>query len=95
MLGFLFSISILLIALYGYYLAIRKSQLEKELRENNLEYECFRCKEKFSIDLIKCPKCSHITIYGTRKKKFWIIVPIIGVWLLMLAKFAKLGIIIP
>ncbi len=89
MAAFILSLLILLIALYGYYLSIRKSRLEKEIRESNLDYECFKCKEKFSINTTKCPKCSLITIYGTRRKNFWLIVPIIVVWLFMLAKFGK------
>ena len=87
--AFILSLLILSVALYGYYLAIRKSRLEKELRQNNLDYECFKCKEKFSIDTLKCPKCSLITIYGTRRKNFWLIVPIIVIWLFMLVKFGK------
>ncbi len=89
--GIILSIGLLFAALYGYYHAIRQSPLERDIRKNNLDYECFRCKEKFSINLKKCPKCSQITIYGTRKKNFWIIYPIIAIWLAMLAKFGKVG----
>lgn len=89
--GLILSLLILSIALYGYYLTIKKSRLERELRENNLDYECFKCKEKISINAVKCPKCSLITIYGTRKKNFWLIIPIIIVWLFMLSKFGRGG----
>lgn len=88
---FVLSLLILAISIYGYYLLIRKSKLEKELRQKNMDYECFRCKEKFSVDTVKCPKCSLITIYGTRRKNFWLIIPIIITWLFMLSKFGRGG----
>ena len=81
----------LMIALYGYYTSIKMSKLEKEIRKNKLDYECFECKEKFSVDEIKCPKCSFVTLYGKRKSKFWIILPILGIWIFMLAKFGRQG----
>ena len=56
----------------------RQSPLERDIRKNNLDYEWHRCKEKFSINLKKCPKCSQITIYGTGKK-FLDIYPIITI----------------
>ena len=46
----LLGLIILLLALYGYYISIKKTKLEKEIRKNNLDYECFKCKEKLSID---------------------------------------------
>ena len=78
---------ILFIALYGYYTSIKISKLEKEIRKYKMEYECFDCKEKFSVDEVKCPKCSLETLYGARKKKFWLIIPILVTWLFMLGKF--------
>lgn len=81
---------ILLIAIYGYYTSIKKTKLEKEIRKNNLDYECFKCKEKFSIDEVKCKKCGLLTIYGTRKKKFWLIIPIILCWFLIMTKFSNI-----
>lgn len=81
---------ILFVALFGYYISIKKSKQEKEIRENNLDYECFRCKEKFSIDEVKCKKCGFLTIYGKRKKKFWLIIPIILCWILMMSKFSNI-----
>ena len=92
MLGFLLTLIILIIALYGYYISIKSSKLESEIRKNNLDYECFECKAKFSVNELKCPECSLITIYGARKKKFWLIIPIIITWLFMLSKFGRLGI---
>ena len=92
MLGFIFSLVLLVIALYGYYLGIRQSKSEKEIRKSNLDYECFKCKEKISIDSTNCPKCSFITLYGIRKKKRWIIFPIVGVWIFVLLKLQKTGI---
>ena len=89
--AFVLSLLILAISIYGYYLLIRKSKLEKELRQKNMDYECFKCKEKFSVDTVKCPKCSLITIYGTRRKNFWLIIPIIITWLFMLSKFGRGG----
>ena len=53
---YLLGLIILLVALYGYYISIKKSELEKDIRKNNLDYECFKCKEKLSIDEIKCNK---------------------------------------
>jgi DNA-directed RNA polymerase subunit RPC12/RpoP len=89
MLGFIVSLIVLVIALYGYYLTIKQSALEKELRKNKLDYHCFKCKEIISINDLKCPKCAFITIYGKRKKSFWLIFPIIGIWFFVLLKFNK------
>tara|TARA_A100001015_G_C15016116_1_gene725603 strand:+ start:2331 stop:2612 length:282 start_codon:yes stop_codon:yes gene_type:complete len=93
MLGLIAASIFLLIALYGYYTSIRISPLEKDIRKNKLDYECFECKSKFSVDEIKCPNCSFITLYGKRKSKFWVILPILGIWIFLLAKFAKRGLI--
>lgn len=82
----------LLIALYGYYSSIKISKLEKEIRSQKIDYECFECKEKFSVNELKCPKCSFVTLYGKRKSKYWIIFPIIGIWIFMIAKFTRTGI---
>ena len=91
MVGFLFTLIILIIALYGYYISIKSSKLEREIRKNNLAYECFECKAKFSVNELKCPECSLITLYGARKKKFWLIIPIIITWLFVLSKFGRFG----
>lgn len=91
MAGFLFASLFLIIALYGYYSSVKMSKLEKEIRKNKLDYECFECKEKFSVNELKCPKCSFVTLYGKRKSKFWVILPILGIWILMLAKFGRRG----
>tara|TARA_B100001063_G_C16480869_1_gene412520 strand:+ start:71 stop:352 length:282 start_codon:yes stop_codon:yes gene_type:complete len=93
MAGLLLATAFLLIALYGYYSSVKISRLEKEIRKNNLDYECFECKEKFSVNEIKCPKCSFVTLYGKRKSKFWVILPILGIWLFMLAKFGRRGLL--
>ena len=85
------SLVILVIALYGYYISVRKSKLEAEIRKANLEYECFECKEKFSVNEIKCIKCGLVTLYGQRKKKFWIIIPILLTWLFMLTKLIRMN----
>lgn len=90
--GLILATIFLLIALYGYYSSIKISKLEREIRKNKLDYECFECKEKFSVNELKCPKCSFVTLYGKRRSKFWIILPIIGIWLFVLAKFQKVGI---
>lgn len=90
--GLVLATIFLIIALYGYYSSIKISKLEREIRKNKLDYECFECKEKFSVNELKCPKCSFVTIYGKRKSKFWIILPIIGIWIFVLAKFQKVGI---
>ena len=92
MAGFILSLIILFVALYGYYISVRSSRLEKEIRKNKLDYECFECKEKFSVNEVKCPNCSFVTLYGKRRAKFWVILPIIGIWVFVLAKFQKVGI---
>lgn len=92
MAGLILATIFLLIALYGYYLSIKISKLEKEIRKNNLDYECFECKEKFSVNEVKCPKCSFVTLYGKRRAKFWVILPILGIWVFVLVKFQKVGI---
>lgn len=86
------ALMLLIIALYGYFSSIKISKLEKEIRKNNLEYECFECKEKFSVNEIKCPKCSFITLYGKRRSKYWTILPILGFYIFMVAKFARQGV---
>jgi len=93
MLGTIGAVVFLCVALYGYYIGVRTSKLEKEIRKNKLDYECFECKAKFSVNEIKCPKCSFVTLYGKRRSKFWVIFPILGVWLFLLAKFFKNNII--
>ena len=90
MLGIIISILVLFIALSGYFYSIKQSPLEKEIRKNKIDYECFKCKEQFSINEIKCPKCSFISLYGTRKKKFWLFIPIILGWLFIFTKFIKI-----
>ncbi len=87
----IFVFLLLFIALYGYYLMVRKTKLEKEIRENNLDYHCFRCKEIISIDEQNCPKCEFITIYGNRKKKEWFLVIILIGWLFVAMKFFRQG----
>lgn len=87
---FLLSFMILAVILYGYYSSIKISKLEKEIRKNNLDYECFDCKSKFSVNEVKCPKCSLVTLYGTRKKKFWVIFPVLIMWLFMVTKLLRL-----
>ena len=87
---FLLSFMILAVILYGYYSSIKISKLEKEIRKNNLDYECFDCKSKFSVNEVKCPKCSLVTLYGTRKKKFWVILPVLIMWLFMVTKLLRL-----
>lgn len=91
--GFVLSLAFLGITLIGYYLSIKQSKLEKDIRKNKLDYECFECKEKFSINEIKCPKCNFVTIYGKRRSKYWTILPILGFYIFLLLKFLKTGII--
>ncbi len=93
MAGFILSLIFLAVTLFGYYYSIKPSKLEKDIRKNNLDYECFECKEKFSINEIKCPKCSFVTIYGKRRSKYWTILPILGFYLFLVLKFVKTGII--
>ena len=91
--GIALSLVFLFVALYGYYSSIKISKLEKEIRKSNIEYECFECKHKFSVNELKCPSCSFVTLYGKRRKKYWVIFPIVGVWFMILLKWAKTGII--
>ena len=89
--GLLLASVFLLIALYGYYSSIKISKLEREIRKNKISYECFECKEKLSVNELKCPKCSFVTLYGKRKSKYWLIFPILGIWILVIAKFGRTG----
>ena len=91
MIVFIFALILLIVALYGYYISIKQSKLENEIRKNNLDYECFECKTKFSVNELRCPECSLITLYGARKKKFWLIIPIIITWVFVLSKFGRSG----
>lgn len=93
MLGISVAIIFLLIILYGYYTAIKMSKLEKEIRKNSLPYQCFECKKDISINEIECPHCSFITLYGKRKKKYWTILPALAIWIFLVARFFKRGII--
>ena len=56
----------LIVALYGYYIAIKQSP-RRDIRKNNLDYECFRCKEKFSINLKKCLVLSNYYLWIKKK----------------------------
>lgn len=93
MIGIVAALAFLVITLFGYFNLIKMSKLEKDIRKNNLPYTCFECKEEFSINETKCPKCSFETIYGKRKSKFFVIVPILVVWLFLVAKFLRRGVI--
>ncbi len=92
MAGFILSLIFLLVALSGYFYSVKPSKLEKEIRKHNLDYECFECKEKFSVNEIKCPKCSFTTLYGERRSKYWRILPILGFYIFLVAKFARTGV---
>ena len=89
--GLILSLVFLLILLYGYYLGIRPSKLEREIRKTNSNYECFKCKKTININDVKCPDCSFVTIYGRRKKKFFLIFPILIGYVFMIAKFSQSG----
>lgn len=91
--GFLLSLVFLFIFLYGYYLGIKPSRLERDIRKKNLIYECFKCKKIIDINEAKCPDCNFVTIYGHRKKKYILIIPIILGYLLLVAKFINTGMI--
>ena len=58
MIVFILSLVFLVVALTGYYLSVKPSRLEKEIRKKKLDYQCFECKEIISINDVKCPKCS-------------------------------------
>ena len=88
--GFIISIVVVIIAMSGYFYSIKQSPLEKEIRNKNIDYECFKCGFKFSVNEIKCPECSFVTIYGSRKKKIWSIVPISLGCLFILTYFVKM-----
>ncbi len=87
----IFLIFIVIVALFGYYQSIKMTTREKDIRKLKIDYECFRCKEKFSVNEVKCPKCEFVTLYGERKKKFWTIIPIIIISIFMFSKFGRLG----
>lgn len=93
MVGLIASFIFLIVALSGYYYGIKPSKLEKEIRKKKLDYECFECKEKFSVNELKCPKCSFITLYGKRRSKYWTILPILGFYMFMVAKWVRQGVI--
>ena len=89
--GFLLSLTFLFVCLYGYYLGVRPSKLEREIRKTKSDYECFNCKKIININDRECPDCNFVTIYGKRRKKYIIIVPIIIGYLFVLVKFNKTG----
>ena len=92
MIGTIAIFAFLAVALYGYFSSIKMTKKEKELRKNKIPYECFECKKEISINELKCPHCSFVTLYGKRKSKYWIILPILGVWIFLIAKFLRRGI---
>ena len=92
--GFTLSLIFLFVSLYGYYLGVRPSRLEREIRKTKSDYECFKCKKKININDLKCSNCDFITIYGKRKKKYILIFPIIIIYLFLLVKFNKTGMFI-
>lgn len=91
MFGLIAAVLFLFITLFGYFSSIRMTKMEREIRNNKLPYQCFECKKEISINETKCPHCSFVTIYGKRKSKYWVILPILGVWIFLLAKFARRG----
>lgn len=93
MIGIAVALVFLAITLYGYFNLVKMTKLEKEIRKNNLPYTCFECKEEFSVNELKCPKCSFETIYGKRKSKYWVIFPILIVWIFLVAKFGRRGLL--
>lgn len=94
MLGLTLSLVFLFVCLYGYYLGVRPSRLEREIRKTKSDYECFKCKKKIDINDLKCSGCGFVTIYGKRKKKYILVFPIIIIYLFVLVKFDKTGMLI-
>ena len=91
MIVYILFISLAIIALYGYSRSIKMTPLERDIRKTGIEYECYECKKKFSVNLRECPDCGLITIYGTRRKNYWKIIPILMIIGVMFAKFFKIG----
>jgi len=91
MLIYFFLSALIIAALYGYFSSIKITPLEKDIRKQGLKYECFECKKKISVELERCPDCQLITIYGQRKRKYWRIIPILLISVLMFVKFFNLG----
>ena len=89
--AFILSLVFLFVCLYGYYLGVRPSRLEREIRKTKSDYTCFNCKKKIDINDLKCSDCDFVTIYGKRRKKYIIIFPIIIGYLFVLVKFNKTG----
>jgi len=89
MIGLILSLTLLFIFLFGYYLGIRPSKLERDIRKTNSDYECFKCKKTININDVKCPDCNFVTIYGRRKKKFFLIFPILIGYIFMIVKFIE------
>tara|TARA_B100000902_G_C27162732_1_gene839609 strand:- start:521 stop:805 length:285 start_codon:yes stop_codon:yes gene_type:complete len=86
-----FVVILILVALYGYFSSIKMTPLEKDIRKQGVDYECYECKKKFSVNEERCPDCYLITLYGQRKKKYWRIIPIILFSGFMIAKFSNFG----
>ena len=45
-----FVVILILVALYGYFSSIKMTPLEKDIRKQGVDYECYECKKKFSVD---------------------------------------------
>lgn len=93
MIGLLGALIFLIVALYGYFISVMPGKREREIRKNKLPYQCFECKAEFSVNEKKCPECSFETLYGKRRSKYWLLIPILIVWLFLLSKFARRGIL--
>ena len=93
MAGIILATSFLLIALYGYYISVKPSKLESEIRKTKSDYSCFECKKVIDINALKCPECGFVTLYGKRKGKFFLFIPIFTIYGFMLVKFLKTGVI--
>lgn len=91
MMMIIFVVFLILLALYGYFSSIKMTPLERDIRKQGVDYECYDCKTKFSVNKEKCPNCGFITLFGERKKKYWRIIPIIIFSFFMISKFLNLG----
>ena len=71
MAGIILATSFLLIALYGYYISVKPSKLESEIRKTKSDYSCFECKKVIDINALKCPECGFVTLYGKERVNFF------------------------
>ena len=71
------SVILTLLMVVFFYFYTRPSLIERQIKQQSGNFECFECKETIHMDNNNCPHCELITYFGiTRRKKnrFFIVI---------------------